>query len=343
MKKKVLHLLASNKFSGAENVACTIIENDQQYDMFYCSKDGEIRKILESRNIKYIPINRLTPFAVRKILKEYKIDIVHAHDFQASFVSALTNFKGKIISHIHCNPNFIKTWNMFSIAYNLVSKRFDSIIFVSEDCIKNTVFYKNIKSKTKIIHNIVDNDKVLKLASVDNEDKCDLVFLGRLIDLKQPQLVIEIANILKKDNPKIKVSIIGDGPLYNECENLIKKYNLEQNVKMLGFQQNPFQYIKNAKIALMPSKYEGLGLVAIEAMILNIPVLNSGAGGLNAIFKENQEFICNGIDEYVKKIKELQDEKTYKKYQDNCKNMILNFTDVSKFINKINSLYEEEL
>ena len=55
MKKRVLHLLASNSYSGAENVVCTIIDNCSEYDMYYCSPDGPIRKSLEDRKINFIP------------------------------------------------------------------------------------------------------------------------------------------------------------------------------------------------------------------------------------------------------------------------------------------------
>ena len=66
-KKKVLHVLASNSYSGAENVVCTIIENDNDYDMYYCCPKGPIEKILKERKIKYIPVNKLTPFSIKRV------------------------------------------------------------------------------------------------------------------------------------------------------------------------------------------------------------------------------------------------------------------------------------
>ena len=60
MKKNILHLLASNSYSGAENVVCTIIDNFNEYNMYYCSPDGPIKKTLEDRNIKFIPLKRLS-------------------------------------------------------------------------------------------------------------------------------------------------------------------------------------------------------------------------------------------------------------------------------------------
>ena len=53
---KILHLLQSNRFSGAENVVCQIIrmfENEPNIEMVYCSRDGQIREALNERNINY--------------------------------------------------------------------------------------------------------------------------------------------------------------------------------------------------------------------------------------------------------------------------------------------------
>ena len=64
---KVLHLLSSNKYSGAENVVCQIIKmfgNDAE--MVYCSPDGDIRKTLNDKNIKFIPLKELVVCLIQK-------------------------------------------------------------------------------------------------------------------------------------------------------------------------------------------------------------------------------------------------------------------------------------
>ena len=86
MKKKVLHLLFSNRYSGAENVACTIIENiSNKYDMYYCSPIGPIEEILKERNIKYIPLKKFNLKGLKRVVKEYDFDILfsgHSHNGQ---------------------------------------------------------------------------------------------------------------------------------------------------------------------------------------------------------------------------------------------------------------------
>jgi len=167
-----------------------------------------------------------------------------------------------------------------------------------------------------------------------------LAFVGRLISLKQPLLFIDIVNELKKTNFNIKTCIVGDGKLYNECKKKILEYNLDKNIDLLGFKSNPFPYIKNSKILVMPSLYEGLGLVAIESMTLGTIVVNSGVGGLKTIFSEYLKYICNSKDDYINCIKELLkvDKSTY---MNDCNKMIHGFINMKKYRNKFIKIYDE--
>ena len=87
---KVLHLLSSNKFSGAENVVCNIIEKNYKYEMFYCSLKGPIEEILINKNINFLPIKNINPISLFKICKKNNISIIHAHDYKASFCFSFT-------------------------------------------------------------------------------------------------------------------------------------------------------------------------------------------------------------------------------------------------------------
>lgn len=128
---KVLHLLVSNKFSGAENVVCQIMENCKDYEMVYCSPIGQIEKELVKRGINYIPLDKKNVKSIKKVIQLYKPDIIHAHDFTASVLASQTGFKGKLISHIHNNPPFIKKWGLKSILYNSTIDKYDKVVLVS--------------------------------------------------------------------------------------------------------------------------------------------------------------------------------------------------------------------
>lgn len=323
-KKKILHLLASNKFSGAENVVCTIIETmGNKYDMTYCCPHGPIDKILQKNQIHQHGITSFTVSNIKKVIKEYNPDIIHAHDFKASCITFLLKNNSKVVSHIHQLPKWFTTKNAKTRLYNFCSKRFDKIIFVSNSIYEQYAYNKNIKDKVNIIFNFIDKDKVLKLSKESFNKEYDLCFFGRLSSEKNPLEFINIVEEYKKTyDDKIKACMIGTGDLRKKCEDVIKERKLDSNIELLGFQENPYKIVKKCKMVIMPSIYEGFGLAAIESAILNKPVLNSGIGGLEEIFKNNLELVCNSIGEYVKKSKYLLSTKTAKQYDKIAKQYI---------------------
>ena len=340
MKKKVLHLLASNSYSGAENVVCNIIENCRdEYDMYYCSRDGAIRDILKQKNIKFISYSKLTIRNIKKIVRDKQIDIIHAHDFQASFIASFLKKDCKIISHLHCNYQLLKLKEIVGLAYSIVQKNFSSIIVVSDEILKVASFGKKIEKKTTILPNVVDSNKVIIQSKKFKSKKYDLIFLGRLIELKQPLLFIDIVKKLKQKNSTIQACIVGDGNLYTECEKQIKDNNLNNNIDMLGFQKNPFPYISNSKIAVLPSKFEGLPMSVIECMILDTIVINSGVGGLKEMYNGYEKYICNNLDEYVNCISELL-KKDKKSYHHDCQKIVHDYINMKDYAKKIKRIYE---
>ena len=112
MKKKVLHVLSSNKYSGAENVATYIVKlTNDNYESVYTSPKGSIKESLKLRGIKYIQMNDFSVSEIKKVIHDYKPDIIHAHDFTATIKCILVNSKLPIVSHIHQNPTWIKKIN----------------------------------------------------------------------------------------------------------------------------------------------------------------------------------------------------------------------------------------
>lgn len=336
-KQKVLHLLPSGGFSGAENVVCTIIENDDKYEMVYCSPKGKINEILKERNIEHIEINKLSPKKIKKICIDNNIDILHAHDYKASFCAAISGFKGKIISQLHVNWDFNKKWNIYTLTYNFLIKKFYKIIAVSKEILDEAIFVKKNKDKFVLITNVVDKKRIINKSKEFNTEKYDLIYVGRLEEVKRPEIILNIVKEIKKRKKDFKLCIIGTGSLENKMKENIKKYELEENIDMLGFKTNPFPYIKNSKVAILPSKHEGLPMSVIECMILNVPVINSGVDGLKTLFKNNNDFICKNINEYVETIlKEIEDRNLSKE----CKNIIKKEIDMKNYIKQINDVYK---
>lgn len=325
-KKRVLHLLASNQFSGAENVACTIIEKlKDDFDLYYCSVDGKIRDVLAEKKIKFIPLESFSYKNLKKIISKYNPDIIHAHDFKASILVSFVKPKCKIIAHIHKNDPNMKKISVKSLLFFFRSHRFAKIIGVSDSVFDEYVFKKRIKKIYITLPNYIDKSYIISKSlepTTDNE-QFDLCFFGRLSKEKNPLYFIRIILYYKKRFCNdVTACIIGTGPLFEECKSVIKELSLEENITLYGFQSNPYSYLKKCKCVIMPSLFEGFGLTAIESMILEIPVLNSGVGGLKAIFINEPSLICKSLEEYAEKA-----------YNYIHKNNMINYTKIySKYV-----------
>ena len=114
---KILHLLSTNSFSGAENVVCQIInmfDSDKDIMMAYCSPDGKIKEKLQEKKIDFLPLNKLNYSSIKKAIMDFEPDIIHAHDIKATIYASLFSKKCKIISHVHGNSIDMRK-NIFKI------------------------------------------------------------------------------------------------------------------------------------------------------------------------------------------------------------------------------------
>ena len=331
-KKKVLHLLASNKYSGAENVVCTIIEQlSDYYEMAYCSPVGSIQDILNKKKIKYYPLKKIRYGDIKRIIKEYKPDIIHAHDIKTSLIASRFGKRYRVISHLHKNDFSMNKLSLKSVLYRISSRNFFEVVGVSQSVWNEYVFKNSIGHKFRVLYNYVDANKIQKMSNEFSVDKTyDFFYLGRLSPEKNPMEFLAVIERLSEER-EVTAVMIGDGVLMEACKKEIQEKKL--NVDILGFQSNPFPYIKNSKIGIMPSMYEGFGLAAIECNILGKPVFNSGVGGLKEIYENNPFYICNDLDEYVDKInKYLKQPKPISR----C----LKYSDEKQFQNNLLSIYE---
>ena len=133
--------------------------------------------------------------------------------------------------------------------------------------------------------------------------------------------------------------MIGSGNLEAKCKSMISEKQLDDNIDLLGFQENPYKIVKKCKVVIMPSIYEGFGLAAIESVILNKPVLNSGVGGLKEIFSKHSELICNSLNDYVIKCEQYLNNYNNNNY--NYDSITDNYTNLKRWKSQLLEIYEE--
>lgn len=336
--KKIAYLVSTNELSGAEKIVIEIIENiEKRYDCTYICRDGGIVEELKRRNIKYI-IYRSNKELI-KLLNKSDFDLVHANDYRASIVAALSN--KKVVSHIHANKIELTKISKLSVMYTALSFKFKKIITVSNSILDEMYFKKIVKNKTEVKYNWVNQNE--RLWEKDEEKDIDILSVGRFEESKNPQLFLEVINEIVKNYYKdLNVVMIGRGHFKSEILDYIKDNGLEKNITIKDFTNIPHKYMKKSKIFFMPSRWEGFGLVIVEAMINDSFIVATPVGGINEIFRDDKRFLYKEKDEFVKGIVEvLKDDKfredVVKKNKDILKrfNMENNIAEIEKIYDDI--------
>lgn len=295
---KILHLLQSQRFSGAENVACQIIEmfrDDVGFEMAYSSRNGQIRETLNEREIAFYPIKEMSVSEIKRVVNKYNPDLIHAHDITASVLAVLAVLgrKCKVISHVHVNNSNMAHINKKTILYQMVTPRLLHIFWVSQSCYDSYVFQKRVKKKSEVLNNVIDKASIIKRKNEDTREyNYDVVFIGRITEQKDPDRLIAVLKELTEKLPRVKIAIAGTGSLEEHIKKMAMQYNLMGNIDFLGFMSNPIKLLSDTKVMIMTSKFEGLPMTVLEAMALGVPVISTPVDGL-------KEVISNGFNGYL--------------------------------------------
>lgn len=305
----VLHILNTNSYSGAENVAITLIramrERYPDYRLVYVSPDGPIRERLAAEGVEFEPVSGVSAREIRRVVKKYRPDLIHAHDFTASVTAAFATFKIPVISHIHNNPPWLGRPCLKSIAYRLSIARYERILCVSPSVADEFIFRRAMKRKAEVIGNPIDTASIRKRAEEARErDGCDVVFLGRLTEAKNPALFVDVVAELSRKTELCAV-MIGDGELREATERRIAEHSLTDKVKLAGFLDNPYGVLASSRVLCMTSSWEGYGLAAVEALALGKPVVALSVGGLPTVITGCEGRLCADKDGLVRELERL--------------------------------------
>ena len=292
---KVMHVLNSRIYSGAEKVVCQIIKSFRDdVEMVYCSPDSEIvRQMLSEQDVTFLPMETMSTAELKRVIREQKPDLIHAHDMRASFFSALCCGRIPLISHIHNNAYDARGLSPKTVAYLLAGFKAKHILWVSNSSFEGYAFHKLFAKKSSVLYNIIDTDVIFdKKAQDETAYDYDMIYVGRLTFQKDPQRLMRLCARLKERKPDLKVAIVGTGELEEEVKALCAELKIQDNVHFLGFQSNPIKMVHDSKAMILTSRWEGTPMCALEAMALGTPVVSTPSDGMT-------DLLDDGINGYL--------------------------------------------
>ena len=303
---KVVHIASGDLWAGAEVQLYNLVKELDKYDDISLSvillNKGLLEQKLLEKNIRATVFDETkfnTAQIIFKIIKwayKQKPDLIHTHRFKENIIGSIVTLLPLRISSLrtcHGAPEFtFKLRQVHKIAMHkldelcgkYIQKR---VISVSEDL---TQKLKKIFPENRIItiSNGIDPGEVTARARETigkefSDSRIKIAFVGRLVPVKQIDLFIEVAAHLIKQNPSLyEFYIFGEGPLLGDTKSLISDYGIEDNIFLMGFQENVPAYLSKLDLLLITSIHEGLPMTLLEALALKVPIISTAVGGIPA-------------------------------------------------------------
>lgn len=257
----------------------------------------EIRKQLEETGSVIYEMPALTgrniPRYKKKLddffLKHQEYEMIHGHlpNAAAFYLSAAKKHGIQTrILHSHNSKgadSLVKRVRNYVLNGIGVSKA--NVYFACSDLASDYLFRRKKASEIKIIHNAIDIDYFFYREEVRKrlrekykiENKLVIGHMGRFVKQKNHRFILEIAKQLKEIRNDFVFLLVGDGPLRFEMEEAVKGAGMQEYFIFTGSVLNPQDYYQMMDVFILPSIYEGLPVVGVEAQACGLPCLFSDA------------------------------------------------------------------
>lgn len=276
------------------------------------TKDVEVHNIKFVRNIFNLK-NILVYKKIKKLINENNYSLIHCHSPIGGVITRLAAKKHRkngthVIYtahgfHFH-KGSPISNWLLYYPVEKWLSKYTDTLITINKEDFslaqrkmhsKKIYYISGIGVDTQKFFDI-SVDKLQKRSELGiSQNEIILLSVGELIKRKNHEVIIKA--IAKLNNPKIKYFICGIGKLEIYLKNLVESLNLENQVILLGYRNDIGELCKASDIFCFPSKTEGLGIAAIEAMACGLPIITSNIHGINDYSESSVTgYSCNPTD-----------------------------------------------
>ena len=293
------------------------------------SKNRKILNRLLLKRYRYRSKRVFKSIFLEKLSKLGKIDLII--DFDGGLKSILDNLKAeKKIIWIHSSIRKHKQDNKSKISrYGEELKKYDKIIAICKEMNEEIKeLYPSLSSEIEYIYNPLDcnniieqgNENIEKMTSYEKEliERDYFLAVSRLdTDQKDFKTLIEGYSILKNKGIKEKLYIIGEGNGRVKIEKMIEEKNLGQDVILLGEKKNPYVWMKNSKLFIHSSRYEGLSMVLLEALMMDKFIVSSNCPtGPTEILtnpKAGELFNVGDANQLAEKVLKILYDKDYQK------------------------------
>mgnify|MGYP003599926132 FL=1 len=347
-RTRVLHIITEMERGGAQLFTLFTVENldHDRFDPYLLSNprgilNGDAQKTLRERFLTVTSLVRpLSPlddlkalFQIRNMVRSLNPEIVHTHSSKAGILgrwaAKLSAREVKLVHTVHgfafspFHGRFSNT--VYKTLERLTAPITDLFLFVTDEDRKEAERLGLLKrSSWAIVRSIVGVERFRQAASRRKElrEKMGIPLstpvIGGLFPFKpqkDPLGFIEIANLVHQRLPQALFLVGGDGVLRREMERLIEELGLREWVRLLGWQERAEEFLPLCDTLLLPSLWEGLPQVLVQAMACNTIPVASSVNGTKELLREGRNGLLFSPRDYregASKVLQSLEDKTFR-------------------------------
>lgn len=291
---------------------------------------------------------------LKKYIEAHDFDIVHANlypmFYYCSIVKMISKKKFMLVMTEHNTDNRRRRMPLLQPLESFIYGRYNKIISISEMTQENLLNWVKPKDIQRyvVIDNGVDVDSFRKASPFsisEIDESCDPgdIYIGMVGSFTEQKNHVSMINIMELLPENYKLVLVGEGKLQGEIGDLVNRKGLSARVIFLGFRHDVAEIMHSVDIIAIPSKWEGFGLIAVEAMACGKPVVAYDVPGLSEVLSDSALKSRLGDERgFADNIRCLETADTYNKYADLSSAMADKY-DIDKMMESYIDVYKESM
>ena len=241
-------------------------------------------------------------YSIIRTIHNFRPDVIHAHNlfFRTTEAAAMLRmiFRIPLITTVHLGKSEVNSKLLSTLIRtyeatigNFILRRSDHVIAVSNAVAEHSHSISNTSIPVTVIPNGVDSQVFCPPRNGKPTGKT-VLFVGRLIANKGPEILIRAIPLVLLRHPDTKFVLVGDGPLFDKLKTKASQMEILHAVSFLGTRHDVPDQMRNATLFVRPSFTEGMPLTVLEAMASALPVIATPVGGTPELL---QDSICGQL------------------------------------------------
>ncbi|MEI7736989.1 MAG: glycosyltransferase [Ferruginibacter sp.] len=317
---KVLHLIYTHGIAGAEKYLLDLLPGIKEHGIaaeVICvcppAHEKKVQVYCDMLIAKGIPTqllasSRINVFKVAQKINRYcrlhQISCIHSHlfnsDVLAVFLKIFYNKKIVLLStkHGYQESYFVKNpdrvgkirYNFYYFITKYIISKIDHNITISKATSDLYFALKLTQNKMPFVHHgiAVDGKIIKENGVIYKKASPQLIIAGRLTAIKGHDYLFDAMPVIIKEFPETQLLVLGEGEEKERLRQKAGDLGIQNHISFLGFQSNPYAYIQESDVIIMPSLHEAFGLVYIESFALKTPVVAFDVQACNEIIDNGQ-------------------------------------------------------